>query len=354
MSNLNNSTQDMDDIAGTAYNDFVSRDALRSAVKGATPTIRTVAALANVSVGTVSRVLNNHPNVHRATRERVLDAMSRLGYRPDPNARELSTGHRPTIGLMHARGNRKMVPFFLLFLERLTTTALDDGFRFKEVGIDQSGMPEEIPDALVLFGAHDADPRIAHLRNLKVPFVLIGRSTECACVAPDDRSGGRQAAEHLIALGHRRIAHVTGDFANQAPQDRRASFAQALADAGLDLPEDYVLDGKFSVLGGYRAMRRFIAQRKPFSAVFAAGDEMAAGVVAALEDDGLRVPQDVSVVGYDDLPEFGEDLTTVRQDIGELAAAAVGTLASLMKGGQEERLILPVQLIARGSSARAG
>lgn len=347
----------MDETDGTGYN-YVTMTSSDTPVPGLErsprrPTIRTVAEKAGVSVGTVSRVLNNHPNVHRATRERVVAAMEALKYRPDVTARELSVGQRPTIGLTVAQGNNRLIPFLYLFLKHLTTTAIDDGFHFEEIEPDSRGLPERLPDGLLLFGAHDADPRIDYLKSRNVPFVLIGHGHDCATVVGDDVSGAQQAANHLLRLGHQSMVHITGDFGNQGAQDRLQAFRQALEENGLSLPEDYVLDGGFTQLGGYRAMRTFLSTGKRFTAVFAASDEMAVGAIAALQDEGFRVPQDVSVVGYDDLPEIGQGLTTIHQAIPELAGAAIETVARQMAGHEPEHRILPVQLVARDTTARA-
>ena len=203
---------------------------------------------------------------------------------------------------------------------------------------------------MVLFGVHDDDARIPYLQKQGVPFVLEGHAPGQRWVRADDYSGGRQATEHLLRLGHTDILHLGGDPLGQAAFDRLRGYRGALAEAGGATLEP--LDGGFTVLGAYRVLRQTIAAGVRFSAVFAASDEMAQGAIAALEDSGLNVPKDVSVVGFDDLPEFGEGLTTVRQDIGQVAETAVSLLKEGLRGEPVRSEVIPVQLVVRGTTAR--
>jgi LacI family transcriptional regulator len=155
-----------------------------------------------------------------------------------------------------------------------------------------------------------------------------------------------------LRLGHHEIVHVSGLMNNQSFQDRYQGYCDALEAAGIAVRRDFLLDGDFTTLGAYRAVRRALEQGLRFSAVFAASDEMAIGAIAALEDMGLRVPLDVSVVGFDDLPEIGEGLTTVRQDIGKIAATVVALLKEGLQGMPVRHEVVPVQLIVRGTTSR--
>ena len=314
-------------------------------------TIQDVAEAAGVSTGTVSRVLNERPGVHSSTRRRVLATIERLEYRPDHSARALS--RQPLrIGLSVATGSRRLTPFFMLFLEHLIHELQQDGYRLEEIPSRPDGLPAWLTDGLILHGAHDDDPRIAHLQAQGVPFVLIGHASGARWVMPDDVGGGLQATRHLLRLGHERIAHVGGLMAHQAFQDRYQGYCDALAEAGLEPDPELLLDGEFSTLGAYRAVRRAWEKGVRFSGLFAASDEMALGAVAALEDLGLSVPLDVSVVGFDDLPEIGSDLTTVRQDIAQLTQVAVALLKEGLRDEAVRHHTVPVQLVVRGTTAR--
>ncbi|MEX2540966.1 MAG: LacI family DNA-binding transcriptional regulator [Trueperaceae bacterium] len=315
-------------------------------------TIGDVALAAGVSTGTVSRVLNDRAGVHPATREMVLATIERLGYRPDAVARTLSFRQPTRIGLNVGAGSRRLTPFFMLFLESLIGELSSDGYLLEEIANGPDGLPERLADAFVLFGAHDDDIRLSYLSELGVPFVLLGHAEGVRWVMPDDRDGGHQATSHLLRLGHERIVHLSGLMHNQAFLDRHEGYRAAMRDAGAPLAPELLVDGDFSSLGAYRAVRRALAADIGFSAVFAASDEMAVGAIAALQDCGLKVPLDVSVVGFDDLPEIGEALTTVRQDIPRLATVTVALLKEAVAGKQPANAIVPVQLIARGTTAR--
>ena len=326
---------------------------MRKADTPSKATIFDVAREAGVSTGTVSRVLNNRPGVRVQTRNRVLTAMGRLEYRPDLAARELSFRQSPRIGLNVAVGSRRLFPFFVLFLEHLISELQSDGFRLEEVPTGSDGLPEYLTDAMVLFGAHDDDPRIPHLQAARIPFVLVGHCEGVRWTRADDYDGGIQATRHLARLGHTEIAHVSGLMNNQAFRDRYRGYLDALQQRDQQHAQ-LLLDGEFTTLGAYRAIRQAWERGTRFSAVFAASDEMAVGTLAALEDLGLKVPTDISVVGFDDLPELGATLTTIRQDIGAVAGAAVRLLKEGLEGLPVRHEVVPVKLIVRGTTAKRG
>jgi LacI family transcriptional regulator len=315
-------------------------------------TIGEVARLAGVSTGTVSRVLNNRNGVHALTRQVVLNAMQSLEYRPDQAARELSFRQPTKVGLSIGLGSRRLIPFFMLFLEHLITKLQTDGYRLEEIPTRKDGLPERLTDAMVLFGAHDDDPRIRYLQKESIPFVLVGHYEGTRWVMPDDYNGGLEATRHLLRLGHKEILHVSGLMTNQTFHDRYQGYQDALREAGLKAKREWLLDGDFTTLAAYRVVRRHYEKGSRATAIFAASDEMALGVIAALEDVGLKVPLDVSVVGFDDLPEISENLTTVRQDIQALAAKTVTLLKEGLRGQAVRHELIPIQLMVRGTTAR--
>lgn len=324
---------------------------MRTKTTSALPsTIQDVAQAANVSTGTVSRVLNGRPGVKAATKVVVLEAVTRLEYRPDTAARQLSGGRAKRIGFHVSAHNSRFSPFYMLFMEHLIAGFEGDGFRLDDIPSRPDGLPAKLPDGIVLFGVHDDDLRIPYLEAQGVPFVLEGHALGQRWVRADDLSGGRQATEHLVRLGHADILHLGGDLSGQAAFDRLRGHRDVLVENGLTALEP--LNGGFSVLGAYRAVRRALDAGTHFSALFAASDEMARGAITALEDAGLRVPRDVSVVGFDDLPEFGEGLTTVRQDIAKVAETAVALLKEGLAGEPVRHEVVPVQLVVRGTTAR--
>lgn len=315
------------------------------------PTIRDVAAEVGVSVGTVSRAMNERSGVHPDTRRRVLDAAARLGFDPDRAARELSVRRAVSVGLSMAHGYRRLTPFFALYLEHLSTHLALGGLRVDDVPSGPDGLPVRDADAFVLLGAHPDDPRLTELTRRGTPFVLVGRHPEVRCLAADDEAGGRIAAEHLLRLGHRELGLVLGPTHGQAMADRRRGFVAALEAAGV-APATEVVAPDGSALDAYRALRAQFAGGVRPTAVFAASDEMATGCIAAAADCALRVPSDLSVVGFDDMPEIGEGLTTVRQDIAALARETVSLLHEALRGEPARSLLLPVRLISRGTTAQ--
>ncbi len=314
------------------------------------PTIGDVAQAAGVSTGTVSRVLNERPGVSPATKAAVLEVVSRLGYRPDSAARQLSSGRGNRIGFHVSASSGRFSPFYMLFMEFLVAEFQRAGYRLEDVPSRPDGLPAHLPDGLVLLGVHDDDLRIPYLESRGVPFVLEGHAPGRRWVRADDYGGARAATEHLLRLGHTDVVHVSGDPVGQAAFDRLRGYRDALQEAEVSaLPP---LDGSFTVLEAYRAVRRFLGTGAPFTAVFAASDEMARGAIAALEDAGLRVPADVSVVGFDDLPEFGEGLTTVRQDVAQVAGTAAALLQEALSGLPVRHVVVPVQLVVRKTTSR--
>lgn len=314
-------------------------------------TIKDVAREAGVSTGTVSRVLNKRRGVRPETRATVLATVERLAYHPDLAARELSFRQTTRVGLSISKNSRRLTPFFMLFLEYLVEELQTGGYRVEEIPTQSDGLLEHLSDAVVLFGAHD-DPRVPYLQDKDIPFVLIGHQPGVRFIMPDDFNGGLQATNHLLRLGHREIVHMGGPRHAQVAFDRYSGYFAALNAADVHKASGFVLDGDFSSLEAYRALRKAHREGLRFSAVFTASDEMALGVLAALEDLGLSVPGDVSVVGFDDLPEIGEGLTTVRQDIGEVAARAVRLLKEGLRGEPVRHEVVPVKLIVRGTTAR--
>lgn len=314
-------------------------------------TIQDVARGARVSTGTVSRVLNDRPGVSDATRREVQGTIARLGYRPDHAARTLSR-QAVRIGLSLATGARRLTPFFMLFLEHLIAELQQDGYRFEEVPAGSDGLPRWLTDGMLLHGVHDDDPRLPYLRKRGVPFVVVGHAAGAPWVMPDDRGGAREATRHLLALGHREVLHLSGHMSQQAFQDRYQGYRDACSEAGVQPQRALLLEHDVGALAAYRAVRRAYEQGASATALFAASDEMASGAVAALEDLGKNVPLDVSVVGFDDLPEVGGSLTTVRQDIGKITATAVALLREGLRGAPLRTVTVPVQLVVRGTTAR--
>ncbi len=322
-------------------------------------TIATVAKQAGVAKSTVSRVVNGKGGVTSSTEARVLRAITKLGYSPDPVAQELSRGRILQIGLNEAYGNRRLIPYAMLFRDYFAKGLASSGFRITDVPSKPDGLPEHLADALVLTGVYDEDPRLSYLRTAGIPFVVMGKVEGERWVCPDDFDGGRQAGDHLMKLGHRKVLVVMGEkrpsdllsasYPKHGDAQRLQGFRAALEpykDA-----EFYVARCDFTTLGAFLAVQRAL-KTHDFTGVFALTDEMAVGVVRAVEEQGYRVPGDVSVVGFDDMPELGGALTTVRQDIREIAATTVVLLREALEGTPARGVQVPVRLVARHTTAR--
>jgi DNA-binding LacI/PurR family transcriptional regulator len=333
-------------------------------------TLETVAEYAGVSRATVSRVINRSPKVSDEARERVQQAIRELGYVPNRAARALVTRRTDSIALIIPEPD---VFFFAdPYLTRLATEinrALD-GSEVQLVLLMQSPasggrtyerMEDYVTsghvDGVLLVSVHEANPLPKALINAGVPLVYGGRPDQAglkvASVDVDNAFGARQATEHLIAGGHRRIAAIAGPADMTAGQDRLSGYLQAVAAAGL---EPLVVHGTFTERSGAEATDELLAREPGLDAVFAASDLMARGALAALARAGRRVPQDVALVGFDDLgvaESCDPALTSVRQPIEEVAAGLVRLLQARISGQDAESvgsLTLPTTLTVRDSS----
>lgn len=298
----------------------------------ATPTIYDVARKAGVGIGTVSRVINGSGNVQPSTAERVLAAMRELNFRPNAVARQLPRGQWPRyVGVI-------TLPFtnYYSFAERLrgVQTTLSTLAPAYEIILYSAGSLEHVHahlvsitqsstvDALMMVDLEISDSQHRMLQQANIPVVsLINQAlTGIVCIGTDDIIGGKLATEHLIALGHRRIAYVGEEldsrFHFRTSEHRYQGYVSALADAALPLDDDLVKLGAFGYDASYILTKALLELPEPPTAIFAMSDQQALGSIAAVRHSGLRVPEDVSVIGYDDL-EISEHvgLTTVRQHL---------------------------------------
>jgi len=333
----------------------------RKSIPGQAPSIAGVARAAGVSKTTVSRVANNRPGVNEKTREKVRATIARMGYRPDETARGLSLGKNARVGLNIGFSSRLNV-HFLLFRQHLEAALFPKGLRIIDIPTDEKGLPGQEAALMVICSTFDEDPRVAWLKERHIPFVALGECAADFWVSSDEYSGGRQAAEHLLRLGHRKMLVVAGSVSGRAAmsvplhtratRERIRGFRDALRDRGIDLANGNILEGGFTGLGGFLAVRQALRDGKDFTAVFSLSDVMAGGVIRALEAQSLRVPDAVSVIGFDELPEVGETITTVRQNTEELANAVADLLDDATGGMAPRHIIVPVELVVRGTTMR--
>ncbi|WP_127818549.1 LacI family DNA-binding transcriptional regulator [Microbacterium sp. CPCC 204701] len=324
------------------------------------PSIYDVAKQAGVSHMTVSRVLNGHPNIRESTRERVLRAIDEMNYTRSSIARALATRRAMRIGVL-VDSPVQWGPNSTL--RAIESAARDAGYAISAFSIsddDESkidtGVVELVTqgvDALCVIAPRASSLDLLRQQSTGLPTLVIKAEpdAEMHTAAVDQRAGAMAAVMHLIELGHRSIAHLSGPLDWYDARAREQGWRDALADAGLSIAPPVV--GDWTSDYGYT-----FGKTHDFSevtAVFAANDQMALGVVHGLAERGLRVPQDVSVVGFDDLPDarhFLPPLTTVRQDFAALGALALQILIAAIEGEDvTEHDIIEPRLVVRRSTA---
>lgn len=324
-------------------------------------TIRDVASRAGVSVKTVSRVLNQHPYVRDATRRKVDDAMRALDFRPSIAARILSGAKSNQLALIYDNHS----PFYMFQIqagcwerchqERIRLLAQPVVVTDPDVGEQVRGLISETHvDGVILSSpVTDCDPVLRALEAMGTPFVRISPGTNHALsgsVFMDDVQAADDITTYLINHGHRRIAFIKGHHSHMASAERMFGYRRALDRAGVGFEPQLVADGAFDFDSGFAAAQLFLAMPDRPTAVFASNDDMAAGVLAVAHDQGLNLPGDLSVVGFDDTTlarTVWPPLTTVHQPMFDLAYTATGLLLS----GEFAHIRLEHRLVERASVA---
>jgi LacI family transcriptional regulator len=332
----------------------------------AAATIRDVARVSRVSIATVSRVFNDSPLVSEETRRRVRAAASRMGYWPNSIARSLITNRTHTFGVLMPDLHGE---FFSEMIHGMDLQARSVGFHI--LVSRSSSSAEDLTAALrsvrgrvdgLLIMAPDLEGAGA-LREAAsdVPVVLLAPPAppehfpRCDTLGIDNAAGAHEVVRHLIRLGHRRIAHVAGPEHNSDARQRREGYRAALREAGLRPSSELEVAGDFGELSGYDAGLELLERAPRPTAVFVANDYMAVGVMGALEDAGLRVPRDVALAGFDDIPlarYLTPPLTTVHVDVLHFGQRAVEMLTDRLRAGSADEPrheTLSTTLVVRGS-----
>ncbi|MBX6385065.1 MAG: LacI family DNA-binding transcriptional regulator [Microbispora sp.] len=325
-----------------------------------------VARLAGVSHQTVSRVLNDHPNVRAETRTRVLKAIDQLGYRRNLVARALVTKHSRTLGVVSFDTTLYGPASTVYGIEQ---AARDAGYFVSIVSlrtIDRAGVNDAIGylaeqgvDGIVVVAPQRSAARALDDLPAGMPAVAVEgwHKGEVSVVSVDQVEGAKLATSHLLDLGHETVWHVSGPADWLEAEGRIEGWRAVLTAAGRPVPD--VLTGDWSPRSGYRAGKELAAMAGDVTAVFVANDQMALGLLRAFTEEGVKVPEQISIVGFDDIPEsefFSPPLTTIRQDFGAVGRRSIEVLLRQIDSGEalpHERVVVPPQFVLRASTAVA-
>ena len=330
-------------------------------------TIRDVANRAGVSIKTVSRVLNNEPFVKSSTQEKVLTAIDELGYVASMSARRLASGQSYTIGLIFHNASWHYTQDVL---KGVIETARKSGYSTLLHPCDVCNdldakevlnlVHQKAVDGLIFTPpADNAKEVIRELQQLKVPFVRLtpqDRKSPLPYVTATDMQGAFEMTNYLIGLGHRKIGFVLGPLDQRAGHDRFAGYKKAITEAGIELDDDIIAHGDDHFESGFQATRHLLSLESAPTAIFCNNDEMAAGSISAVFEAGLKVPQNVSVAGFDDIllaSQIWPPLTTVQQPIYQIAEIGTNLLIRLLKGEDTPDLKYEVEtaMVIRKSTA---
>lgn len=315
-------------------------------------TISDVAEAAGVSTKTVSRILNNEPNVREQVRQRVVAAIEALNYRPLASARSLATNRSFMVGLLYDNRSPSYImevqagvleackaQHYSMMVQPLTSTA--PGF----VAEVEDILSRHRPDGLILTPPITDHPQLLEsLRANGLPFASISphHPKGCIGVALREREAACAMVDHLVSLGHRRIAHILGDPKHGGGVWRLAGYRDGLKRAGLKEDPQYMVQGMFSFESGVAAARRLLGLRRPPTAIFAADDDMAVGAIWAASEAGVRVPRELSICGFDDTTiatQVWPPLTTVHQPVREMGRRATDELLRRVSGKGDATMV---------------
>lgn len=336
-------------------------------------TIKDVAQAAGVSTQTVSRVINSRPDVSPDTRSRVQQIVNELGYSPNVIARSLSRGRTNTFGVVGFGLSYFGPSSVLLGIEQksndlgfsLLLSLLDDFDAAQIDGILSNLLSRQVDG--IIWAVPGNDRLIGELsgrfNEISVPVVYLNKlkSRDEVIVAMDNRLGGRLATDHLLEQGYRRIGIITGPIDWWEAQEREKGWRETMGNAGLTNLEEIIVNGDWTAASGEIGLHNLIAKSPDIDAVFACNDQMALGALQAARQMGIKVPQDLGMVGFDNIPEaayFYPSLTTIRQNVNALGALAVDQMCSIINAREineefepEVKWIQP-RLIVRNSSKR--
>ncbi|QSO46611.1 LacI family DNA-binding transcriptional regulator [Alicyclobacillus mengziensis] len=327
-----------------------------------TVTIKDIAKILNVSHTTVSRALNNSPLISDETKKRILETAKQLNYVPNYSAKSLVQNRSYNIGLFFSTITQVTSPGFFYETVRGVHSVITDNYNLVVNGIDNYKDFQSIDtkrfDGIILMSQSEKDNALVyHALDRHIPIVVLNREIADAGIVnilSADRRGAYHAVTHLIENGHVKIAIIEGEKGFQATTERKEGFLTALIDKQIPIHGDYIVEGNYTMESGYTAMKQLLRTSHPPTAVFSFNDEMAVGAMKAIFEAGLRIPQDISLVGFDDR-QFSSymtpSLTTVRRAISEVGRAGAKKLLSIIDNNDYvgQKVYIDTQFIRRES-----
>ncbi len=332
--------------------------------KKAAPTIKDIAQKAGVSIATVSRAMNQEEGLSSATREKVLTISRQLRYYPNLQARGL-VGRKPeTVGIVIPQSSEFALsnPYYNEILKGVGARINESGQYLVLSFLQRENYARmyhsRLAAGLLVLANRIDDPGVEEARKSQIPMVLIPGDplkTDVPSVDGDNYDGVRQAMEHLIQLGHREIAILPGPMNSKYSLERVAAFRRIIKQNALPFREEWLIEYDFTPEGAYAGMKKIISLGNPPTGLLLMNDFSAVGVVRAAEEMGYRVPEDVSIIGFGDIPLAAmthPSLTTVREPFQEMGYQAVDTLLKMIQGKRirAKHVVLPVELIIRKST----
>lgn len=329
--------------------------------------IDAIAKAAKVSPSTVSRVLNGTANVSAEREKAVRKAISKFNYIPNASARHLAGGRSGLIALLMEESNEEFFynPFWSQVVQGFSTTISNAGSlplllvrprSGTEISVFSTLLKGKI-DALAVLSWHASGTNIAKNLDPKIPTIVVGdfsRSINSSNVDVDNIKGGKLATEHLISMGCKNILAVTGDLKLQSGRDRLKGYKKALSGAEYKVREEMILEGDYTGATARELINKAIKMKVAFDGVFAANDLSAISALEVLKDHGLKVPDEIKIVGFDDAPiasSSSPSITTIRQPIRELGAEVALSLLAKLNGEEVADKLLDVELIVRESTS---
>jgi len=335
------------------------------------PTIKDVAKKANVSIATVSLVIHDHKRISKETKLKVLDAIEELNYYPSRSARGLVSKKTGNVGFILTNDHfLRTEPFYTnIFIG--TEFGARENELYVLLNTVDSNYKENDPlprfilerniDGIIIAGKVP-NVLIEKLCSFKLPVVFIDFQyfkDNCPTVVVDNALGGRMAVNHLIELGHKNIAFVGGDIQHPSISDRFKGFYSAMEGANIDVNKDFIdtEEDYPAASNGFNAAKRLFEKNKNITAVFACNDAMAMGVIQYLKEKGKRIPEDISIIGFDDViptNSTGFSLSTIRIPKMEMGVEAMRLMSALLRGDTKinKKITVPVELIVRSSTQR--